>query len=68
MFNSECFSYSIYIDTWLVYIVFGAEHILILIALLLQWAISPVPEWVRIRIARRNYLEQMRILHIAKRK
>ena len=49
---------------YVVGIVFGAEHILILIALLLQWAISPVPEWVRIRIARRNYLERM---HIAKR-
>ncbi len=37
-------------------VVFGFEHVLLLGALWLQWAIHPVPKWVRTAIARRKYL------------
>ena len=41
---------------YVVGIVFGFEHALLLLALWLQWVIAPVPKWVRIAIARRDYL------------
>ena len=47
---------------YIVGIVFGAEHLLLLVALFLQWAISPVPKSVRIAISRRKYHAKQQML------
>ena len=41
---------------YVVGIVFGFEHLLMVLAVLLQWSIQPVPKWVRVAIARREHL------------
>jgi hypothetical protein len=41
---------------YVVGLVFGFEHLLLLAAVLLQWSIHPVPKWVRVAVERRNYL------------
>jgi len=40
--------------------VFGFEHVLLVIAVILQHMVHPVPKWVRIAIARREYLSRKR--------
>ena len=45
---------------YVVGVVFGFEHILLVIAVILQHMVHPVPKWVRIAIARREYLSQKR--------
>ena len=44
---------------------FAAEHLLLLLAVFLQWAISPVPKNVRVAIARRKYLAKQRLFKSA---
>ena len=44
---------------------FGFEHILLVVALWLQWMVKPVPKWVRIGIARREYLAGERLAKAA---
>ncbi len=46
---------------YVVGIVFGFEHLLMVLALLLQCSINPVPKWVRVAIARREYLALKRV-------
>lgn len=41
---------------YVVGLVFGFEHLLLVAAVLLQWSIHPVPKWVRVAIQRREYL------------
>ena len=40
--------------------VFGFEHLLLVVAVWLQWAIKPEPKWVRLAVARREYLARER--------
>jgi hypothetical protein len=42
-------------------LVFGFEHLLLVVAVWLQWVIKPVPKWVRLAIARREYLNKQRM-------
>ena len=42
---------------YVVGIVFGTEHLILLLTAFLRWLIPPVPDWVRIAIARRDYLK-----------
>ena len=49
------------VPSYVVGLVFGAEHIILLAALFLQWAIAPVPKRVSIAIARREFLAQKRM-------
>ena len=44
------------ISRYVVGVVFGFEHLLLVLAIVLQYAIQPVPKWVRNAIGRRNYL------------
>eukprot|EP00731_Ephydatia_muelleri_P037523 Em0495g4a len=46
---------------FLVKAVFGAEHILVLVSVLLMWSIRMMPSWVRHAIERREYLTQKRL-------
>lgn len=41
---------------YVVGLVFGFEHLLLVAAILLQWSIHPIPKWVRVAIQRREYL------------
>ena len=41
---------------YVVGVVFGCEHLLLLVSLWLRYAIHPTPKRVRLAIARRNYL------------
>ena len=41
---------------YVVGLVFGFEHLLLVAAVLLQWSIHPVPKWVRVALQRRDYL------------
>ena len=57
----ERFAYKVvFFSSWscryVVGVVFGFEHALLLLALWLQWVINPIPKWVRTAIARREYL------------
>ena len=45
---------------YVVGVVFGCEHMLLLVAVWLRYAIHPVTKPVRLAIARRNYLAQHR--------
>lgn len=45
---------------YVVGVVFGFEHLLLVLALWLRWAIHPVPKKVRLAIARRKYLAEHR--------
>ena len=47
--------------SYVVGLVFGAEHVILLAALFLQWAIASVPKRVSIAIARREFLAQKRM-------
>ena len=40
--------------------VFGFEHLLLVVAVWLQWVIKPEPKWVRLAIARKEYLAKER--------
>lgn len=40
---------------------FGFEHVLLVLALWLQWMIKPVPKWVRLAVARREFLARERV-------
>ena len=46
---------------YVVGLVFGFEHLLLVVAVWLQWVIKPVPKWVRLAIARREYLNKQRM-------
>ena len=48
-------------------IVFGFEHLLLVMAVALQWSIHPVPKWVRVAIARREHLAMKRAAAAAER-
>lgn len=50
---------------YVVGIVFGFEHVLLVLAFLLQYVVHPVPKWVRISIARRKYLKRKREVLLA---
>ena len=50
---------------YVVGVVFGFEHILLVLAILLQHVVHPVPKWVRIATARRTYLTRKRTLSTA---
>ena len=39
---------------------FGFEHLLLVVAVLLRWSIHPVPKWVRVALARREHLTNKR--------
>lgn len=52
---------------YVVGIVFGFEHLLLVVAVLLQWSIHPVPKWVRVAIARREHLATKRAAAAAER-
>lgn len=41
-------------------IVFGFEHFLLLVAVILQWLVNPMPKWVRVALARREHLAMKR--------
>ena len=45
---------------YVVGVVFGFEHLLLVLALWLRWAIHPVPKKVRLAIARCQYLAEHR--------
>ena len=45
---------------YVVGLVFGFEHLLLVAAVVLQWSIQPVPKWVRIAVRRREYLAMKR--------
>lgn len=45
---------------YVVGLVFGFEHMLLVMAVLLQWSINPVPKWVRVALARREHLAMKR--------
>ena len=51
----------LFLCRYVVGLVFGFEHLLLVVAVWLQWAISPTPKWVRLAIARREYLTKKRI-------
>lgn len=53
-FNISTVNFTLY--RYVVGLVFGFEHLLLVMAVLLQWSIHPVPKWVRVGIARREYL------------
>ena len=42
-------------------IVFGFEHLLLVVSIFFYWAVQPVPKWVRLSIARREYLARERL-------
>ena len=46
---------------YVVGIVFGFEHLLLVVSIFFYWAIQPVPKWVRLSIARREYLAKERL-------
>ena len=46
---------------YVVGLVFGFEHLLLVVAVWLQWVIKPVPKRVRLAIARREYLSKQRM-------
>ena len=46
---------------YVVGIVFGFEHLLLIVAVWLQWVIKPQPKWVRLAIARREYLAKEKL-------
>jgi hypothetical protein len=50
-----------FICRYVVGLVFGFEHLLLVVAVWLQWVIKPVPKWVRLAIARRDYLNKHRM-------
>ncbi len=50
---------------YVVGLVFSFEHILLVVAVWLQWAIKPRPKWVRLAIARRDYLTREKLLRQA---
>ena len=52
---------------YVVGIVFGFEHLLLVAAVVLQWSVNPVPKWVRVAIARREYLATKRAVAAAER-
>ena len=51
----------LFLCRYVVGLVFGFEHLLLVVAVWLQWAIRPTPKWVRLAIARREYLTKKRI-------
>ena len=46
---------------YVVGLVFGFEHLVLVVAVWLQWVIKPVPKWVRLAIAGRDYLNKQRM-------
>ena len=50
------FQNRIMFDRYVVGVVFGFEHLILLVALWLKYAIHPISKPVRLAIARRNYL------------
>ena len=52
--------HSSYHVRYVVGVVFGFEHLLLVLALWLRYAIHPVTKSVRLAITRRNYLAQQR--------
>ena len=46
---------------YVVGVVFGFEHAMLLISLFLMKSINPVPKWVRTAIARRKYNAKQRL-------
>ena len=53
------------VHRYVVGLVFGFEHLLLVAAVLLQWSVHPVPKWVRVAIQRRNHLAMKRTLALA---
>ena len=51
---------------YVVGVVFGFEHLLLILALWMRHAIHPVPKKVRVAIARRNYLAEQRAAEVGK--